>query len=88
MLVDQKVTGILDFGDIVSSYATADLAIAVAYAVLAKPDPLAAAVSVVRGYQQLRPLSDDEVASLFGLVLLRLCMSVCLAAQAAAAAAG
>jgi 4-aminobutyrate aminotransferase-like enzyme/Ser/Thr protein kinase RdoA (MazF antagonist) len=81
VLVDLKVTGILDFGDIVSSYRTADLAVAIAYAVLGKPDPLDAAVNVVRGYHQLRPLADDEVESLFGLVLLRLCMSVCLAAR-------
>jgi 4-aminobutyrate aminotransferase-like enzyme/Ser/Thr protein kinase RdoA (MazF antagonist) len=80
VLVDLTVSGILDFGDIVHSYATADLAIAAAYAVLGKPDPLAAAVLVVRGYQQLRPLGDDELASLFGLILLRLCMSVCIAA--------
>jgi 4-aminobutyrate aminotransferase-like enzyme/Ser/Thr protein kinase RdoA (MazF antagonist) len=80
VLVDGKVTGILDFGDMVHSYATADLAIAIAYAVLGKPDPLAAAVHVARGYQQLRPLDDDEIATLFGLILLRLCMSVCIAA--------
>ena len=77
----RKVTGILDFGDIVHSYAIADLAIAIAYAVLGKPDPLGAAVSVVRGYQQVRPLDDDEAGSLFGLVLLRLCASVCIAAR-------
>ena len=81
VLADVKVTGILDFGDIVYSYRTADLAIAVAYAILGKSDPLTAAVHVVRGYQQLRPLDDAEVASLFGLVLLRLCMSVCIAAE-------
>src|SRR4029079_19031992 len=65
----RKVTGILDFGDIVHSYAIADLAIAVAYAVLGKADPLAAAVSVVRGYQDVRPLNNDELASVFPLVL-------------------
>jgi 4-aminobutyrate aminotransferase-like enzyme/Ser/Thr protein kinase RdoA (MazF antagonist) len=77
----RKIIGILDFGDIVHSYGIADLAIAIAYAVLGKPDPLAAAVSVVRGYQDVRPLEDDEVASLLGLVLLRLCTSVCVAAR-------
>ena len=77
----EKVSGILDFGDIVHSYAIADLAIAVAYAVLGKNDPLAAAVAVVRGYQRIRPLQDDEVDALFGLVLLRLCTSVCIAAR-------
>ena len=51
LVSDRKVTGILDFGDIVHSYAIADLAIAIAYAVLGKPDPLAAAVSSSRGYQ-------------------------------------
>jgi len=77
----RKITGILDFGDIVHSYAIADLAIAAAYAVLGKPDPLAAAVSVVRGYQRQRTLEDDEIAALFGLILLRLCTSVCVAAR-------
>ena len=81
VLIDVKVTGILDFGDIVHSYAIADLAIAAAYAALGKPDPLAAAAHVVRGYQQLRPLAEEEIASLFGLILLRLCMSVCIAAD-------
>jgi 4-aminobutyrate aminotransferase-like enzyme/Ser/Thr protein kinase RdoA (MazF antagonist) len=77
----RTVVGILDFGDIVHSYAIADLAIAVAYAVLGKADPLAAAISVVRGYLARRPLADDEVGALFPLVLLRLCTSVCVAAQ-------
>ena len=77
----RKVVGILDFGDIVYSYAIADLAIAAAYAVLGKADPLAAAVSVVRGYQEVRPLDDDQLASVFPLVLLRLCTSVCVAAR-------
>jgi 4-aminobutyrate aminotransferase-like enzyme/Ser/Thr protein kinase RdoA (MazF antagonist) len=77
----RKVAGILDFGDVVYSYALADLAIAIAYAVLGQPDPLAAAASVVRGYNATRTLDDDELASLFGLVLLRLCTSVCIAAH-------
>lgn len=76
-----KITGILDFGDIVHSYAIADLAIAVAYAVLGKPDPLAAAVAVVRGYLEIRGLEEDEIQALLGLVLLRLCTSVCVAAR-------
>jgi 4-aminobutyrate aminotransferase-like enzyme/Ser/Thr protein kinase RdoA (MazF antagonist) len=75
------ITGLVDFGDIVHSYAIADLAIAIAYAVLDTPDPLDAAVAVFRGYTGLRPVDDDEVASLFGLVLLRLCASVCIAAR-------
>jgi 4-aminobutyrate aminotransferase-like enzyme/Ser/Thr protein kinase RdoA (MazF antagonist) len=78
---DRKIVGVLDFGDIVHSYAIADLAIAIAYAVLGKEDPLAAAVSVARGYQEIRPLDDEETGALFPLVLLRLCTSVCIAAR-------
>ena len=76
------ITGILDFGDIVHSYAIADLAIAIAYAVLGKADPLAAAVV---GRPRLPATSvrstTTRSASLFGLVLLRLCTSVCVAAR-------
>jgi 4-aminobutyrate aminotransferase-like enzyme/Ser/Thr protein kinase RdoA (MazF antagonist) len=75
------IAGIVDFGDIVYTYAIADLAIAVAYAILDAGDPVEAALAVVRGYHRLRPLDDDETAALFGLVTLRLCASVCIAAR-------
>ncbi|MGH9410132.1 MAG: aminotransferase class III-fold pyridoxal phosphate-dependent enzyme [Vicinamibacterales bacterium] len=75
------VTGILDFGDIVYTYAIADLAVAMAYAILGKADPLPIACAVVRGYQKGRPIEDDEIDALFGLVELRLCMSVSIAAR-------
>ena len=77
----RKIVGVLDFGDIVYSYAIADLAIAIAYAVLGKDDPLAAAVSVAHGYQEVRPLDDEELGALFPLVLLRLSTSVGIAAR-------
>jgi 4-aminobutyrate aminotransferase-like enzyme/Ser/Thr protein kinase RdoA (MazF antagonist) len=76
---DLQIAGILDFGDIVHTYAIADLAIAIAYAVLDAPDPLASAAAVVRGYHRVRPIDDDEIAALFGLALLRLCMSAAIA---------
>jgi 4-aminobutyrate aminotransferase-like enzyme/Ser/Thr protein kinase RdoA (MazF antagonist) len=82
VLVDGgEITGLLDFGDIVHTYAIADLPIAAAYAALGKPDPLAAAVAVVRGYLRQRSLDDDELSAVFGLMLLRLCTSVCVAAR-------
>jgi 4-aminobutyrate aminotransferase-like enzyme/Ser/Thr protein kinase RdoA (MazF antagonist) len=81
----QRVAAIIDFGDIVHSIAKADLAIAIAYAVLDKPDPLASAVTVVRGYHAVWPLNEPEIAALFDLIRLRLCMSVALAAHQHAA---
>ncbi len=77
---DQQVTGMIDFGDLVHSWTVADLAIAIAYAILDKTDPLTAAAHVVRGYHDEHPLTETELTALFGLVRMRLCVSVCLAA--------
>ena len=77
---DQRVTGILDFGDMVHSYRVADLAIATAYAMLDAPDPLGVAAHLVRGFTQRLPLEDSEMSALFGLATLRLCASACVAA--------
>jgi 4-aminobutyrate aminotransferase-like enzyme/Ser/Thr protein kinase RdoA (MazF antagonist) len=78
---NQSVTGIVDFGDMVHSHTINDLAIAIAYAILDKPHPLAAAMEIVRGYHAEYALTEDEIAALFGLVCMRLCMSVCIAAH-------
>ena len=77
----QCVTGIVDFGDMVYGYRVGDLAIAIAYAILGGDDPLSIASHVVRGYREGLSLSNEELAALFGLVALRLCMSVCIAAD-------
>ena len=79
----QRVTGIVDFGDMVFSHTVNDLAIAMAYAALDKPDPLGAAAAVASGYHAMHPLTEDEIAALFGLMGMRLCLSVCVAAAAA-----
>lgn len=78
---NQSVTGLIDFGDMVYSFAIADLAVVIAYAILDKCDPLAAAAQIVNGYNAEYALDEAEIAALFGLVCLRLCMSVCLAAH-------
>ena len=74
------VVGLLDFGDIVYSYTVGDLAIALAYVVLNDDVPLTTAIHVVAGYKEALPLEDNEIEVLWGLMLMRLCMSVCLAA--------
>jgi Ser/Thr protein kinase RdoA (MazF antagonist) len=83
VLVDPErmiVTGLLDFGDMVYSYTVGDLAIAIAYVVLDKPDPRAAADEVIEGYTSEFELLDEELEMLWPLVRLRLAMSVCIAA--------
>lgn len=74
------VTGLLDFGDMIYSYTVGELAIALAYVVLDKDDPRAAAREVIEGYTSEFRLHDEELELLWPLVRLRLAMSVCLAA--------
>jgi 4-aminobutyrate aminotransferase-like enzyme len=76
---NQRVVGIIDFGDMVYSYTVGDLAVAIAYAVLDKPDPLGVAVSIAAGFHEAFPIEEKELNVLFDLVLLRLSLSACLA---------
>jgi 4-aminobutyrate aminotransferase-like enzyme/Ser/Thr protein kinase RdoA (MazF antagonist) len=76
----QYIVGIIDFGDMVHSCTVGNLAVAAAYAALGARDPLAAAADVVAGYCIERPLTPSEFDALFGLIRLRLCLSVVMAA--------
>ncbi len=77
----QQISGIVDFGDLLHSYTVSDLAIAAAYVCLGATDPLADIASLVRGYHAEFPLEEAERSALFGLVLLRLATSACMAAR-------
>ena len=77
----RRVTGLVDFGDVVFSYTVADLAVAAAYAMLHTRDPVAAAAHVVAGYRTAAAVEDAELAALFPLITLRLCLSAVLAAH-------
>ncbi len=67
---------VIDFGDMLKTITVAEIAIAAAYAMLDKPDPLAAAAELVAGYHQALPLTEREVALLFPLICTRLAVSV------------
>ncbi len=77
----QRVAGLIDYGDIVHSYTCADLAVAMGYVILDKPEPLRTAASLVKGYHFALALEESEIAALFDLARLRLCMSVAIAAD-------
>jgi 4-aminobutyrate aminotransferase-like enzyme/Ser/Thr protein kinase RdoA (MazF antagonist) len=79
-----RVTALLDFGDMVHSAIVCDLAVAVAYAMLDKRDPIAAAAQVAAAYHAEHPLTPAEIAVLYPLAAARLAMSVCYAAWQAA----
>jgi 4-aminobutyrate aminotransferase-like enzyme/Ser/Thr protein kinase RdoA (MazF antagonist) len=77
---DQRVTGIVDFGDMLESFTVADLAVASAYAVLDAADPLGGMAAIAAAYHAERRLDESDLAALFGLAALRLCLSACMAA--------
>jgi hypothetical protein len=80
VLVDaDRVTGLIDFGDLVYSWTAGELAVAVAYVTLGKDDPRAAAQHVIDGYAEEFEVVEHEI--LWKLVRLRLAMSVCIAAH-------
>lgn len=69
-------SGIIDFGDVLYSHPVCDLAIAVAYAMLGKPDPVTAACHVTAGYHRSYPLTETEIGLLYPLALTRLAVSL------------
>lgn len=71
-----KVPGVIDFGDAVYSHTINELAIALAYALMHKPDPLQAAHHIVKGYHSKFPLQESELMALFPLLNVRLMISV------------
>jgi Ser/Thr protein kinase RdoA (MazF antagonist) len=76
-----RMTGLLDFGDMVHTAVVCELAVAVAYAMLGERDPLAAAGAVIRGYHRHNPLTAPEQHALHALVRVRLAASLCYAAH-------
>ncbi len=72
----REIVSVVDFGDIHRTLLVAEPAVAAAYAIMAKPDPVAAAARVVAGYHDAHPLEEDEIALLYALIGTRLAVSV------------
>jgi 4-aminobutyrate aminotransferase-like enzyme/Ser/Thr protein kinase RdoA (MazF antagonist) len=72
---------VIDFGDMHYGLLVSEPAIAAAYAILGKSDPLAAAAAVVKGFHHALPLEESEISILFPLIETRLAVSVVNSAQ-------
>jgi ethanolamine-phosphate phospho-lyase len=71
-----KVTGLIDFGDMCYSPLINELAIALTYLMLGKEEPLQWAIPVLTGYHEVLPLDEKEIDLLFYLIGTRLAVSV------------
>ena len=72
----RRVTSVVDFGDMLHTWIANEVAVACAYAMLDKPDPLGAAAPIVEGYHTTYPLTPAEIEAVFPLICGRLAVSV------------
>jgi 4-aminobutyrate aminotransferase-like enzyme/Ser/Thr protein kinase RdoA (MazF antagonist) len=79
----RKVVSVIDFGDMHESVTVSEIAIAAAYAILGKDNPLRGAAEVVAGYHRAFPLTEAELQILYALIGTRLAVSVVNSAQRA-----
>ncbi|WP_405232463.1 aminotransferase class III-fold pyridoxal phosphate-dependent enzyme [Lentisalinibacter salinarum] len=76
----ERVSGIIDFGDMVHAPLVNDLAVLAAYQVIGHDDELAVLAEIAAAFHTVRPLEPAEVDILFHLVQLRLATSVAICA--------
>jgi Ser/Thr protein kinase RdoA (MazF antagonist) len=77
----REAVSVIDFGDMHHGLVVAEPAVAAAYGLLGKSEPLAAAASLVEGFHNVFPLEETELAVLFPLICTRLAVSVVNSAQ-------
>lgn len=79
-LVNPLVSGIIDFGDVIQTHTINEVAIAAAYALMGKNDPLAAARPILLGFHEVLPVTEKECEVLFPLMATRLIISLTVSA--------
>lgn len=72
---EARIAGVLDFNDSVTTIRVAELAVAGAYAMLRKADPLSAFCEVVSGYREVIEMTEEELDVVFPLAAARLCVN-------------
>lgn len=77
----ERVKAILDFGDAVYSPLINEVAIALAYILCGKDDPLAWAAPLLKSYTEILPLNEEEIELLYYLVGTRISISLCHSAR-------
>lgn len=78
---NEKIAGLIDFGDAVHTVLIAEVAIACAYAALDMDDPIGAAAALTAGFHEKYPLKSEEIDILFDLIAMRLVTSVTFSAS-------
>jgi 4-aminobutyrate aminotransferase-like enzyme len=77
LVQNNKVSGIIDFGDVCYTQLINELAIGITYAILEKENPVDWAIPIISEYNKILPLEKKEIDILYWLIAVRLCTSVC-----------
>lgn len=85
VVAQNSVNSLIDFGDVIYAPKICGLAVACAYAINDLADPILDVLPVIRGYHLTNPLTQEELALLFGLIKLRVATSIVMAAIQSAA---
>lgn len=78
---EAKLNGLIDFGDALRTTRISEIAIACAYAMMDKKDPLKASGKIIEGYSSIVYLEEKELACLDILIRARLAISVLTSAK-------
>ncbi|MEM1257435.1 MAG: aminotransferase class III-fold pyridoxal phosphate-dependent enzyme [Bacteroidota bacterium] len=82
LLDDNRVSGVIDFGDAAKTHLINELAIAATYVCYRSKHPLKFSEALLKSYHNVLPIEEKEVSILYWLVAMRLCTSVCNSAYA------
>ncbi|MCX7973749.1 MAG: aminotransferase class III-fold pyridoxal phosphate-dependent enzyme [Candidatus Aminicenantes bacterium] len=75
-----RITGLIDFGDMVETYVAAEIAIALTYAMMNKVEPFEVGTTLLSAYHQTFSLKPEEINLLPDLIIARLCISLTMSA--------
>ena len=76
-----EVSGLIDFADVAWGSLINELAVTMAYALQKTEDTLGAAKDIIKAYDAVFPLQEDELEILFDLIAIRLVQSVTLSSR-------
>lgn len=79
--VEGRVSGLLDFGDMVETFRVVEIAVASAYALIGTADPVETIGQLAAAYHAANPISETEAELVFDLVCTRYAVSMCMAAR-------
>lgn len=76
-----RVSGLVDFGDMVETARVVEIAVAGAYALIGTRDPVETIAGLAAAYHGVNPIMEAEAELVFDLVRTRYAVSMCMAAK-------